>query len=888
MPTGAMFDVKPVRESGGVDVEKISAVQPVINLAAHRPKKEIKKQTFGAPYQQPAQIRRTRPSKSEFETVREPKLEPAPDTEEHNEIPAAIHSVLPAEPALPPVIGIPSHAEIKEQFEELLNHDLDLGVELARMGVRPRGNTQAKPRYRVIQSSAPAAAPQKAEPDQYASLLSDIHHSATVIAREEYLDPDVVVEPTLASALLETPSHTEEQVRSFYADSTAQLIVRTSPSRPKGFMHKPAKPVKQKKRRVIPSKYFFIAAAIIACLIILIGYGLHLKNKIIEQSAAAVTNIQTAQADLKSLDFNDASKDFFAAYANFANAGSSINVFGATITNFISSLPGAGTLKSAKNLVQVGQLLSGAGTSMTTALNAVSKTGAMSDPANPQIPIGPIVSALKKALIASQQQVAQASTLMADIDSSIIPPDKQAGFEDLKAKLPELKTFVDMGSDYAKFFENLINVSGYHRYLVMFQNGSELRPTGGFPGTYGVVSFKDGKLDMINVDDVYNLDGQLKEHVIPPLQMQHITPTWGMRDANWYVDFPVSARNIEAFYQKESGQTVDGVIIINPEMIQKILEIVGPVAMPAYNLTLDSTNVLTTLQAQVEYGANRTQPKQIVKDFMPLLMSKIYAAGSDKWLAIFNTVILSMNQKNVLMNFKNISLESFVTDKGFGGQVHQGDVDYVMPVITNIKGSKTDAVTDTSFALDTSFDGATAIHTLTITRQHNGGGTKFGFYNKQNPAYVRILVPEGAQLVSVTGNDQPNFQPLINYGKDKSFVKDDTLVKFETSGTVNALPGVTTYKESGKTEFGFWLITDAGKSKTVSVQYRVPNALTGKTYQLYVQKQPALKVKAFDLTMEKPVNLTPEASYPLLTQKDSIYSYTGVLENDVIMKVNFK
>src|SRR6185369_12458624 len=303
--------------------------------------------------------------------------------------------------------------------------------------------------------------------------------------------------------------------------------------------------------------------------------------------------------------------------------------------------------------------------------------------------------------------------------------DKRATFEDFKSKMPEFEAAMGMSTDYAKFFENLINAKGDKRYLVMFQNASELRPTGGFPGTYGVVSFKDGKLESMMVDDVYNIDGQLKANIIPPLQMQHITPTWGMRDANWYVDFPTSAKNIENFYKKEANQSIDGVMVINPQMIQKILEIVGPVEMPQYNLTLNAENVLTAIQDQVEYGPNRTQPKQIVKDFAPALLAKIYTAGSDKWLAIFNTLVLSMNQHDVLMNFNDLSLESFVTDKGFGRQVHQGTEDYVMPVITNIKGSKTDAVTDTSFSVDTKFEKDDAIHTITITRKHNGGSAKY-------------------------------------------------------------------------------------------------------------------------------------------------------------------
>ena len=852
-----MFDVKPVDESGSVDVQKIDAVQPTVDLISFRPKKS-RRQGFGTP---------TKTSEKS-------------------------NNYAPIAQSLPPVIGLPSQQEIKDQFNELMSHDLDLGIELAEMSGNPpkffgEKLRRARPRYRIIRNHPTADAP-----DLYAPLISDIHHSATTISREGYAlpaqeDSDIEVEPTLAFVPNELSQSAETDVRSLFATPSIQLIAKK-----KSFLKTPR--ISRWSKFKISKKHLIIAAIIIIGLAIIIGYGLRVKRQVIQQSSAAVTNLQTAHDDLKALDFKNASQDFFSAYANFAKAGNSLNIFGASITNILSTLPGGDTLKSAKNLVQVGQLLSAAGTSMTTALDAVSKTGALSDPMNSKIPLGSIISALKKALLASQQQVTQANALMADIDNSIIPTDKQADFADLKSKLPEFEAGVNMSVDYAKFFENLVN-NGKAKYLVMFQNASELRPTGGFPGTYGVVSFANGKMENLFVDDVYNLDGQLKENIIPPIQMQHITPSWGMRDANWYVDFSASARNIEAFYKKESGQSIDGVMVINPEMIQKILEIVGPIEMPNYKLTLDSKNVLTTIQSQVEYGPNRAQPKQILKDFAPLLMNKIYTAGSDKWLTIFNTLVLGMNRKDVLMSFNNLSLESFVTDKGFGGQVHQGDTDYLMAVITNIKGSKTDAVTDTSLTVDTKFENDTALHTLIITRQHNGGGAKFGFYNKQNPAYVRVLVPDGAELISVTGNDKPNFTPIINYAKDKSFVRDDNLVKFETSGATDNATGVTTYKESGKTEFGFWLITDAGKSKTVTVQYRVPKALTGlpageagKTYELYIQKQPALKIKDFSFSMQKPDDLTPEASAPLLIQKDSTYSYSAPLENDLPIKVNFK
>jgi len=71
----------------------------------------------------------------------------------------------------------------------------------------------------------------------------------------------------------------------------------------------------------------------------------------------------------------------------------------------------------------------------------------------------------------------------------------------------------------------------------------ELRPTGGFIGSFGLLNFENGKLGNLNVNDIYAIDGQLKGHVAPPDELLHFLgqPNWYMRDSNWSPDFPISA-----------------------------------------------------------------------------------------------------------------------------------------------------------------------------------------------------------------------------------------------------------------------------------------------------------------------------------------------------------
>ena len=757
--------------------------------------------------------------------------------------------------AVDAVVDLKPKPSVRDEFESLFNHEIDLKAELAKFGGQTESPNSSKPRYRVIQKKPVA-------PDSaiiFEPIVAEIHHSARTSYGEPATEAEIEYTPIAEESAID-----HSLVASFYTHNSAEV----------------EPPI---KFGGLTSKWIVVAVLIIAGLLWYVG---SVKNEIIRDSGSAVENLQDAEADLKAMNFEGASDDFMAAYANFSRAGDNLNVMGATLSSMIAELPGASSIKSAKKLIDVGRLLADAGAAMTTAMDAVARTGVLLNPTSGDAPIGDIMNAFKQALNISKRNVSQAVALIADVDPEDLPADKRGQVIDLKSKLPLFEETINQSADYAKFFEDFIG-SGEKSYLILFENASELRPTGGFPGTYAVVSFKNGKLADFFVDDVYNLDGQIKEQIIPPRELQHITPTWGMRDANWSVDFPASARKIREFYKRASGDEVDGVIAINPKLVAEILKIVGPIRMPAYDLTLTADNLLVTIQDEVEYGANRTQPKQIVKDFGPLLLEKIYSANSDNWLAIFNQIIAAMAERKIIMHFSDLELQRFVIAEGFGGQVNQTLGDYLMVTLSNIKGSKTDAVTDTALAVDTQFTGDDAVHTITIARQHTGGKLKYGFYNKQNPAYVRVLVPENAVFQSISGNDQPSYKPLVDY-RHSSFKTDPDLVDFEKNVHVDNSRGVTTYREAGKAEFGFWLITDPGISKTVTLKYRVPNVLNQKSYELYVQKQPGLEIKDFDFSMAKPEGLTPTESHPLLERTNSNYSWSDTFSKDLQFKIKFR
>jgi hypothetical protein len=101
-------------------------------------------------------------------------------------------------------------------------------------------------------------------------------------------------------------------------------------------------------------------------------------------------------------------------------------------------------------------------------------------------------------------------------------------------------------------------------------------------------------------------------------------------------------------------------------------------------------------------------------------------------------------------------------------------------------------------------------------------------------------VPLGAELISIEGNEDYRFNPLVNYSKG-SFKRDPDVQLMEESTNHNRQFNVEISEDAGKTVFGFWVVVEPKETKTVTLNYKVPLGLKEEETQLYVQRQPGAK-----------------------------------------------
>lgn len=571
--------------------------------------------------------------------------------------------------------------------------------------------------------------------------------------------------------------------------------------------------------------------------------GVFVRQSIVENGQDAVANLEQAKQDLEAFDFSRAADNFALATSNFGKASGALSNIGASLASVLSSFPGFRNVQAASNIVEAGKRISQSGESLSRAFAGLQQVNflAMMHPQDGStVPsIAKPLNNFKEALLYADKNIRTAQQLLADVQDDALPEDKRELFESFRDKIPLFQSSIGEAMHYSDFLLKLVGDYNSKQYLVLLENNTELRPTGGFPGTYALITFDRGALKKVFIDDIYNIDGQIKENIIPPRPIQHITPNWGLRDANWFADFPTSARVIQTMYQRDGGGAVDGVLAINPSVIARLLDITGPIAMPEYNVTLDSRNFLAEIQDEVEYKASRAQPKKILFDFQPRFFAKLSTLPKEKWMDVFKVLLESIDQKHILASFNDPSLEQTAIENGFAGELKSTDGDYLQVVYSNVKGGKADAVTTNSMKLSTELNDATGIsHTLAITRVNTGGNSPYPFYNHENSAYVKVYLPKGAVFDSIAGQSSPGFKPLVSYA-DLGFKKDPDLDAVESTIT-NPQPDVDVFTESDKTVIGFWIITKPQKTSSVALSYHIPYSairLPKKQYSLVWQKQ---------------------------------------------------
>lgn len=546
------------------------------------------------------------------------------------------------------------------------------------------------------------------------------------------------------------------------------------------------------------------------------------SKEILGTATSAYTELEKATARLGNQNFNSAKGLFVSAQNNLRIAQEKLNAF--QLLKIFT--PQA---QNADRMLSGASSLAEAGSSLTQAMALfdelkVTSQGIETDAFYDKL-------AENRELISNAKRLVDMASIEFDAVSSV-PTDYEATLEEGKQQVSQLSSLLGklLGLEdiYLGFFSKTPKT-----YLLIFQNYDEARATGGFIGTYGVLKVSNGKIDKLKIESIYNLDGQIFDQIAAPGPFQPAIPKWGIRDANWFVDFPTSAEKLLYFFEK-GGETADGVIATTPAIFSQLLNLTGPIEMGQYGVTLTPENFQEQVQfkTSVDYDKELNQPKKFLADFAPIFLNRLTGLESKQWLDVFQIIQDSLDTRQVLLYSKDTKVQNRLSELEVTGEVLETTHDYLSIINSNLGGTKTDLDVKQAVNLNSKFlNDGTVVNTLTITRENTAV--------EYNRSFIRILVPEGSQFISASGFDAYEFHASESLGMQT----DSDLAQWDEG---QMLSDVYVRKEAGKTEFSGWIQTPGGSNRTLTLTYTLPKRVSGgESHSLLIQKQAGLQAGVF-------------------------------------------
>ncbi len=361
--------------------------------------------------------------------------------------------------------------------------------------------------------------------------------------------------------------------------------------------------------------------------------------------------------------------------------------------------------------------------------------------------------------------------------------------------------------------DKLDKILGDKTYIVLLQNNTELRASGGFMGSYARFKVQGSRFKGVEVEDIYQPDGQLVGYVEPPAPIKQAFPfgSWKLRDSNWDVDFSVAGEQI-AWFLEQGGEKVDGIIAINMSFVNALLEALGEVKTVTYDERVTVQNLANLAQT---YSEVNKEKREFLGAVGAVLWEKIKNAKPTEEIKILRLIYDQLQKGQILMWMRDRDLRTEIERLGWGGSLGNYGGDYLYVVESNLGANKANCCVQRMITQDLQLDEHMTREKLTIQWTNTSE-----FENPKPPVfwggnyinYVRVVLPAMA------------------------LIKDAEKYDIETRGRFKIV--------------GFWVRVPAGGSAVAELSYEDTKRLSDEEYRILVRRQPGIESFPYKLIVD--------------------------------------
>lgn len=572
---------------------------------------------------------------------------------------------------------------------------------------------------------------------------------------------------------------------------------------------------------------------VILLLLVLIYKGVRIGIAA-QQTYSSINHLQdVAQSSLASGDIHTIQQAIFTASQALEGLDSQISPLSPLLRQLSGVTPYGTTLANLPELINVGKEYLGIA-DQGIAIAGPSLASSVNQPAF--IRLAEVAENSNTALTTLAERADATNALLSDLPLDDMIPS-------VSTRLVDLQSFGELLGPILKLapsFPRLAGMDEPRTYLLLIQNNHELRATGGFITAIGSLRIEQGDIAELNFSDSYEIANNQVDHPWAPEPMQRYLgiDLMFLRDVNWSPDFPTTAQLARTIYGLDEGIYVDGVISVDLNAVQTLMGGIGPIRLPGVDQPISQANIIEQLKLFWQDGTTGAEESQAEedsgpdnwwrqrKDFMPLLGEAAITRikdGNVDYVKLVRAVQEALAERSIQIWVNDPAAAEQLAELDWNGDIRaQFDVDYLALVDNNLGYNKVDHVMQRQIDYKVDWpngSGESATVTAQIRYKHQGqvadghrcditpryGSTYDDMTARCYFDYVRLYVPQGSNLIDVSGVGSNSITSQVGEGNTQVFA------------------GYFTMKP--------------GEEHTIIFQYELPSSITPENYGLIVRRQ---------------------------------------------------
>jgi UDP-N-acetylmuramyl pentapeptide phosphotransferase/UDP-N-acetylglucosamine-1-phosphate transferase len=432
----------------------------------------------------------------------------------------------------------------------------------------------------------------------------------------------------------------------------------------------------------------------------------------------------------------------------------------------------ASNVRAARTLAEIGTDLSDAGESLTVAVDPDKLE--FSDGQLPLAEVAKVTPKFARGSAALTRSLHRLDGLRDD--PYLVGPVREA-VDKIHAQLARADREAVRATAAAKLAPAIFGGDGPRTYLLVVQNNSESRATGGFIGSFGLITAQNGKLHVSDLLRTNSWNSVVRDRrnvtVTAPAdylaRYEQFKPGTTLQNINLSPDFPSVAAALMGLAPQAGQPKVDGVMSVDPAGLAALLELTGPVTVPDWPTPIDAGNVVNVTLRDAYVAFERTPERaDFLGDVAQVAVDRATSGSLGKPAQIAKVLGKAAHSGHLTLAFARANEQRLAEQLGIAQEMGPIHSDAIAVTSSNAAGNKIDyylqRAVDYRVMLhpDDSLDSAAATADLSVqldnTAPSSGlpeaviGPFTDRFYAGENRTFVSLYTPLQFVQARVDGN----------------------------------------------------------------------------------------------------------------------------------------